>query len=254
MLSLSISNWGDFYYQNKYCFQAITEYKRILYFYPHHTRRGEMLYRIGKCLREEGKPRQALQYFKLSMAEGYPKAFLSCGVTLLGLGEWGAAESLLSYSTNIPEIRSDARFFHAISLILLGKYQRAKQELKGVLGKDGIEVYARLEKLLHWPSPEKAKILSSLIPGLGQAYAGSGKDALGGAITGFLPLALLVMHWTQGDYITIIIQDFPIFFRYYRGGMIRAAQLVQERREKFSLKTAVLALEKWKSKHSTPEK
>jgi len=229
-------------YKNGLCYQAITEYKRFIFFNPQFKNKGKIFYRIGVCLRKEGNINQALEYMKRSMAEGYKKAFLTTGVTLIAEGDYDGARAILYYARRFPEVKREATFYSGIANLMDGNYKIALDELKETLGNRGKEIFVKIEKLEHRKSPELAAFLSRMFPGAGQLYAGSFKDFIAGIFTSGVTLYFLGYHVAHEKFIEAILIYSPLFQRYYIGGEKRAAQIVREKELRKRKSLALMAL------------
>jgi TM2 domain-containing membrane protein YozV len=80
-------------------------------------------------------------------------------------------------------------------------------------------------------NPNTAMILSMIIPGTGQFYAGDIKNGLNS-----LTITSLFLYFTTRSIITVGVLEgfttvFPIYFRYYTGGFKRAKAIAQQRKE-----------------------
>ncbi|OFX43658.1 MAG: hypothetical protein A2046_16030 [Bacteroidetes bacterium GWA2_30_7] len=83
---------------------------------------------------------------------------------------------------------------------------------------------------LFSPSPVKAKILSALVPGSGQAYCGDMKNSLNAL---FLNVALGYLTYKTAVAYSIFdsaISVFPWFMRYYKGNVKKAGEIADRKR------------------------
>jgi tetratricopeptide (TPR) repeat protein len=89
-------------------------------------------------------------------------------------------------------------------------------------------LFTALKKIRH-PKPKLAKILSILLPGTGQFYAGDFKNGLNSLLltSGFLALGIYsLLFFTPFDAIVTVA---PWFQRYYMGGYKRAALIAADK-------------------------
>ncbi len=86
------------------------------------------------------------------------------------------------------------------------------------------------KKNLLSPSPKKARIMSIIIPGLGQAYSGDLKSALNSLLltSGLIVLAINIGINYQP--IDAVISILPWYQRYYTGGYIKSEEIARRKR------------------------
>jgi len=242
LLSDSVLNHANYLYSRGFCYEAVTEYKRFLFFNPEYPERGKIFYRIGDCMRREGRLDQALKYLKRAMALGYKKAITTTGVILIAKGDYESAYALLSYGLKFKEIKGEAIFYMGVSSLMMGDYERAINSFQLSLGDKGRELCLRIEKLKHGKSPELASFLSRILPGAGQLYAGSFKDFVAGLLTSGVTLYFLGYHVAHEKFLEAILIYVPLFQRYYLGGEKRAARIVKKRELQKRRALALMAL------------
>ena len=86
-------------------------------------------------------------------------------------------------------------------------------------------------KKLHSPSPKKAKVMSMVLPGLGQAYSGDIKSGLNSVIltTGLIAMGIIIGNSYSS--IDAILAVLPWIQRYYSGGYGKAEEIAFNRRQ-----------------------
>lgn len=150
----------------------------------------------------------------------------------------------------------------ALTLNEQKKWPEAKDKLKSFISfanlnqlqKDSInyliETWYNPHTFPKMKDPDKAVLMSSIIPGLGQAYAGYYWEGIVSA-----GLQVLSMAFTAGAvylkyYVTAVLIGYSTFFRFYQGGQNRAEFLTKkynyEKMREFNdpLKKSILSLMK----------
>lgn len=105
-------------------------------------------------------------------------------------------------------------------LIPLGSDQETKQ-----LQLD----FEALEKV-YKKSPKTAKVLSIILPGLGQLYAGDFKNAANSFLLNGLILALFLDVAQSTSLVNGLLSFTPIFYRYYQGGFQTSQEIIFAKR------------------------
>lgn len=242
LLSDPLLDYANYLYSRGFCYEAVTEYKRFIFFNPEYPGKAKVFYRIGVCMRNEGSLDQALKYLKRAMALGYKKAIITTGVVLIAKRDYESAYVLLSYGVQFKEIKREAMFYMGISSLMMGDYDRAIDMFQLSFGDKGRELCLKIEELKHGKSPERASFLSRMLPGAGQLYSGSFKDFVGGLLTSGLALYFIGYHVAHEKFLEAIFVYVSLFQRYYQGGEKRAARIVQERELRKRRALALMAL------------
>lgn len=143
---------------------------------------------------------------------------------LLGLPE-NLPDSLLKYQA----------FLMGVSYFMQSDFTQSQQAFKKALSindQAGLQkldsLFGKLARIKH-PKPNLARLLSIIIPGAGQFYAGDIKNGLNSLLLtgGFLTLGIYSMlFYTPFDAIVAIA---PWFQRYYMGGYKRAGMIAADR-------------------------
>jgi hypothetical protein len=169
-------------------YRAITEYQRFASYYPEDPRAAQMPLRIALAYLYGGRPEQALQaaspLLRAASAELRAWAAYLRTRAYYAAGEY---ELALRSSGDAPEgpLGELVRRGRLLSLLRLGRREQALA-LLAEPGAAGLVEPLReslLERLQGTAlpglrSPRKAALLSALLPGAGQLYAGRKRDAL----------------------------------------------------------------------------
>jgi tetratricopeptide (TPR) repeat protein len=134
-------------------------------------------------------------------------------------------------TTRVVQKRLD--FFLATCYFGLEDFNKAQSYFESVLElKDRKELSDLFSgKKLLSPSPKKARIMSMILPGLGQTYSGDVKSGLNSLLltSGLIALGIdISIRYTPIDAIFAIL---PWYQRYYTGGYGKAEEIARKKRE-----------------------
>jgi hypothetical protein len=144
---------------------------------------------------------------------------------------------------NLPEAKLNAemaqrrRLYMGACLYGERKFEEAEAELAGLLPADAsdqkVELHRLIEKARRYnrKNPRTARILSTIIPGSGQLYAGDLKNGLNSLI-----LNGLIAVWFVNVAINLSFADAGMsvgswLFRYYAGGQKRSGLIVEQKKQ-----------------------
>ncbi len=237
----SLLQMADYLYKKGNFNQAITEYKRFLFFHPDSAVNAELEYRIALCYRQLGQDERALRYFQRAIYHAKKKKLrqeilLSAAALLIKKGELEQARMLLRPVFSSPagkEQREKAALLLGISYIREYRWHMASHYLAHVLNPEsnpGLFRLLRKAAQEAGPSPERAAALSRLLPGLGQLYAGYPDLALSSFLVNAATLSLLSSALIHREVLSALLIYFPLFRRYYLGSSFSAARLAEKRR------------------------
>lgn len=231
---------GDAFQRSGAFAEAVTEYKRFLFFNPESARAGEAHSRIASCLLAEGRLGEAVGALRLAAAAAGQKTErverqLELVGALLGAGKDAEAELEL---LRLQAFSGDQGRDLPLHLALLRIYQGRWEEAEGALRQAFPENAAQLQRLrelladarkLKLKSPQTARLLSAVLPGAGQAYAGDAPDALNAlAVNGGIA-TLVVASAVNGYYPEAVLLLFFPLKRFYTGNIGNAGRLAQRR-------------------------
>ena len=163
---------------------------------------------------------------------------LSC---FLILGNFEYAEIEL---VNIPDnLTYDQQrhkiFYSAILHFSTEKYEESKKEFLALIDTNNLAARQKIEELfvrndkISRLSPKRAKILSIILPGLGQFYAGDVKNGFNSLLLtgGIVTWGILAAIGSPAP-LDIFITMVPWFQRYYMGGYKRAEVIAENMKKK----------------------
>lgn len=177
---------GDYY-------RAITEYERMIFFYPDHPLTSTAKLQIANAYLQGGRLDQASERFR-ALTEGFPddgvgrKALFLLGETEYQKREYSrAAEIFALYLEHYPggEQADAARIKGGWCFLRQGKWQQAMEEFQKLPPDsplhpraDGLAEASQRYPDIPKKSPALAGGLSALLPGAGQLYINRPTDAL----------------------------------------------------------------------------
>ena len=215
---------------------AITEYKRFLFFHPDDARVGEVYYNIGLAYRAQGLWTEAITSLQTGMhlaadSEGKSEYQLELAVTLIAAQDYDLArlESIkVMMRSPSTELYRRALFLQGVACIYQFKWEEAREVLQTYTTDEGLQTL--FDDALNMPrkSVRVAKVLSQILPGLGQIYVGNWRDGLNALVLNGALGFLTVDAVLDGHYVDAALWGTFIFWRYYQGNTFRAEQVVEQ--------------------------
>lgn len=231
-------------YQQKSYQNAVEAYKRVVYFDSTSLYSNQIYPKIADCLFNLEKYQESADYYDLAyfstedslLKDTYILKKISC---FLILQEYDYAEiELLNLGSDLPDsLEYDKNFSEAILRFAKEEYDLSEQIFKK-LASDTLAINALFDKntKVSKISPKKAKIMSMIMPGLGQLYVGDIKNGLNSFILSAGLFALGVRSAIINNPLDAAISVLPWFQRYYQGGFKKAELIaiakIQEKRYK----------------------
>ena len=215
---------------------AITEYKRHLFFHPDEPRTAETYRNIGIAYREQGHWQEAVVAMHAAVQHASnpgekSEHQLELAVILIANQNYDLGRlELIKVAMRNPAtpLYRRALFLQAVAFIYQFRWEQARGVLKNYTRNEKLDTL--LENAVNVPqkSPRLAKVLSAMLPGAGQVYAGNwriGLNALAlNIVLGYLTVdAALDRHY--GD---AALWGGTVFSRYYRGNIFRAEEAVKQ--------------------------
>lgn len=230
---------------------AAIEYERVYFYAEEASIRASALLKKAECLKTVEKFDMAekcllrINYFNLSDSVVFGARYQTALCAYLA-GHFTSAESQLLQmyvAGGIKDAQLIAEALPVYTLVLneLQKWDDAKQKFHEWVGflklpeqaKDSLNDH--IEKLYSKENQPKlkkqgtAKILSSVIPGSGQIYAGYFWEGMSNAIMQGTSLLLTAYGIYTGYYITSVVVWFGLFQKFYSGAIVRTEYLVQKK-------------------------
>jgi tetratricopeptide (TPR) repeat protein len=144
-----------------------------------------------------------------------------------------ALVDLFSVNDTSKLIQARLNFYLATCYFGLDEFDKAQAYFETCVDPDHRKEISDLfsTKKLSSPSPKKAKIMSMVLPGLGQTYSGDLKSGLNSLIltSGLIALGIdISIRYTPFEALFSIL---PWYQRYYTGGYGKAAEIAEKKRQ-----------------------
>ena len=213
---------------------AINAYQRVLFFdkYQYYP---EIYNQLGDCHFEIHNYEKAAEYYDLAY-HTLKKDSLKNGVlfkktaSLLLVNNYSfALIELFSLGDTLPEyFEHKKHFYFGITYFGLKQFDLSESHFLQALNDDDTLQKSQLKELfiknkrIDRVKPKTAKILSMIIPGLGQFYSGDIKNGLNSFFLIGAFAALYINTSINFSILEAYISVFPWYQRYYTGGFKRA--------------------------------
>ena len=225
--------------------EALVAFERINYFSNDAGIKTEALYRKAECLKQLKQFADAerclnrIDLSELKDSVSYKIRYQTALNAYLG-GNFPDAES---YLTQMFFYISDSNLTrHALPLFALvlneqQKWKEAEQKLLAYVSNRGksdslsseIQILYHKKNIPKLKNMEKARLMSSIMPGTGQMYAGYFWEGMGNASAQVICLAFTGVAIWQKYYLSSLFVGYSTFFRFYQGGLVRVEYLVNKK-------------------------
>lgn len=219
---------------------ALFHYQRVLYFSEGPFREACHL-GIAECYANAGNIEKSLQhydqaYYHANTDSQANEIMLSkASANLLNGRYTHAMIDLYNVHPSDSSMQSRLHFYTGIAFFGNGQYDSAQVRFRKVLpaddtlGRRSIDSLFELNEKYHRLNPKTARIMSMIIPGSGQLYAGNVKEALNSFTITFGFAYLAINTSVRISIVDGLISVFPWFFRYYMGGYNNAAEIAKKK-------------------------
>ncbi len=227
---------ADHYVKLKNYDAAITEYKRFLFFQPDDDRVPEIYHRIGILQRNLGLLREAIEsirqaVIRTSDKEQKSEYRINLAVTLIANKDYDLAglELIKVLIRNPSEaLYKRTLFLQGVTYTYQFRWEEAQEILKNYSQDEKLDELFQKTDNLPYKSKLVAKILSGILPGSGQIYAGNWKSGLNAFALNSAFGYVTVDSILDQNYVDAIMWTYFIFQRYYQGNLYRAGRAVDE--------------------------
>lgn len=226
---------ADSLFKSQNYFDAITEYKRLLFFDNLNRFRFYSNYQIGLCYKNGAKYSDAIRYFVLAEInstndEELFNSKIQQARTNILRGTTSRAEKILSEMENDKRFKQhekEIKYWRGWSFIFSDKWKDAYHLFSEIDETNLAQICLNTHNKLY--SVEFAKYSSMIIPGFGQIYTGE-------YLSGLLSLAwnifsgyLTITAFTQERIFDGIVTANLLWFRFYRGNFQNAEKFAKEK-------------------------
>ena len=225
---------------------AITEYKRFLYFHPDDIQTAAVYQKIGYAYREQDLWQNAIIAMRNAVLHASGKDTkseyrLNLAVTLIASKNYDLARlELIKVTIDNPsgQLYQRALFLQAVAFIYQFRWEEAREVIQDYTSDGTLD--SLFNKAINLPqkSTRIAKVLSSILPGTGQFYAGNLKGGLNALILNGALGYVAVDGILDQNYVDAFMWGYYILFRYYRGNVFRAGQSAGDFNENASRQAA----------------
>lgn len=222
---------------------ALKTYQRVLFFggEPH---RDECQRQLAALHAELGDFDKSIFYCDLLYQSAdtdslrYEALFSKTGLLMLQNQYKKALLELLSLPKSLPEPwMTRKQLYLGAAHFGIREFDLARADLLPLFGPEDGAARADFERLMRQAervsrkSPKTARILSTILPGAGQFYAGDVKNGINSLL-----LNALLGYWFVATGVSFTFVDAattvtPWLFRYYGGGIRRAGEILEKKKE-----------------------
>ena len=215
---------------------ATTEYKRFLFFHPNDEQVPEIYHRIGILHRNQGLLTKAIDsirqaVIRTSDKEQKSEYQIDLAVTLIANKSYDLARlELIKVLFRMPseKLYNRAILLQGVTYIYQYRWEEAQESFKTYTQDENLDKLFKETGHLTYKSKLVAKILSGILPGSGQIYAGDWKSGLNALALNSAFGYVTVDSILAENYVDAILWTYFIFQRYYQGNLYRAGIAVDE--------------------------
>lgn len=231
---------ADKYFELGQYEQALKTYLRVLYFSD--TNNWEIYRKMARCSEFSGQPQKAYEYLNLAYfnAPGDSTknelSFEKVAVHLKYQEFSHAQKELLDMEPASGYFQQKQYFYFGIAYFGNHEFEESHRNFAALFDSNDLHYLSQLEALfeenekIERINPKTAQIMSLIIPGSGQIYAGDIKSGINSFL---LNGTLMYLFMLTADYTTFLdasIIVYPWFFRYYIGGFKNAGTIAENKK------------------------
>lgn len=234
------------HYENESFFDAITEFKRLIFFDDSAVYKAESEYYIGICYKKGGFYSEAIEHLaSAKLINKDDELAYKIRIEIIknnilrrtiknAFQEITALDTVVNDFEKKRELKTLTGFAHAFSENWSAAAKCFREsgyyEIAGLLTKTSGEMYSEI----------KAQIFSAVVPGAGQIYTGNyinGIISLGlNLLTGYLT----INAFAEDRIFDGVMTGNFLWFRFYSGGIGNAAKFAREKNKEISDKTMLI--------------
>ncbi len=225
---------------------ASVTYRRVIYFDKTETFRKDCYKNIADCLYETQQYEEAADYYELAFFQQKTDSakaeviFRKMSCYLIQNNFEYAEIELLNLPAKLNAEQAKRKVFYtAILNFSVEKYDLAKPQFLSLIDTTNIESRKKIEQLfvknekINKLNPRAARIMSMIVPGLGQFYAGDIKNGTNSIIltVGIATWGIMAAIKSSSPF-DVLVTAAPWFQRYYMGGYKKAEQITINEKKK----------------------
>jgi tetratricopeptide (TPR) repeat protein len=210
---------------------ALKEYQRAWIFNDDNDRNTELFRNIAYTFEKSGDLERAYNYAELAYkstndaAERADLMFWCARYQLAAQAYYETIRLMLGCEAYDQESEKLKNFYIAVAYFELSKFQSSKKYFCRVIQDTSFVETCLSDRKLHRPKPKTARIMSSILPGSGQVYAGNLGSALNSLVlTGSIAMIGINMYF-EYSLVSALLAAGPYYQRYYMGGVKNAEHL-----------------------------
>lgn len=226
---------------------AALEYERAVYISKDSALIQYALFQKGFCYKAQLDFENAFHAFNRVPKTGLPDAltfqlYYEASLCAYLYGNLtGAENSLLQLDHFVQDsiAKKEALFLYVLVLTERERWTEAAQKFEAYAAyrnfRSDTVALARRTEDLNLKNIKKAEILSLLLPGLGQTYAGKPWRGLSSLLIGGGLVTFTVISFQQGFIFSPVFTGITLFLRFYAGGARYAHKLAEDKNERLIL-------------------
>ncbi len=234
---LNQKEYADSLYLSQNYFDAIKEYKRLIFFDKENSFTYYSYSQIAKSYKYGGKFEDSYNYFSLalSVANSYKEVFDSkieiCRLNIIQKKIKNTHRILdeLEKDSLFDDFKNQIKFWRAWTFYFEMNFEKAHNLFDKLGKKDLSEQAKKLSEESY--SVEKAKILSMILPGAGQFYTNNYLSGFGSFAWNLLSGYLTINAFSNERIFDGIILSNFLWLRFYKGNLENAENFANQKNE-----------------------
>ncbi len=223
--------------------QAISAYRRVLFFDSTGQFSDRSYYRLAQCYLAASSLKKSVYYYDLAYAATnsdsikqsvvFDKAHL---YILAGQPNYALMELASLGNVLPPSYEQQRSFYSGLIYFMNEKFDKSYKSFSNALDSNSFHKHIVLDSLfqeledVNRLNPKLARYLSLGLPGLGQLYAGYPVEAANSFLISAAFWGLYFYTLQQYTLLDALLSVYPWFQRYYIGGHFRAGDLTEKKK------------------------
>lgn len=248
----SAFNLGKELYDSEQYHEALVEFNRAAFFSTSQKFISDCYYQMGLCYRKLDDYDKSKSAFRKAQTKCLDSGRsseiqISLSATRIAFGDHDLAQIellKLSHQSKDQKIHKQIQTLLFLSTALQHDWRRAEEFLynlsqisdsKGII--DSLQIVLQIVKQQHDQHSYNPKILSAILPGLGQFYSKDYVNAANSFTINALNISVNTTQFLTGDYYSAIFYLLCVTERFYSGGIYQAGQSHQRYTDKINQHT-----------------